>query len=253
MKKITLLVSSFIAIFTAANACGEPDKVMRAPSPVVVDGKASDKAWDTAQWRNIDKHILGEMPSPEDFSGRYKLLWDEGHLYLLAQIKDDVLYDVHPDPLLSYWDDDCLEIFIDEDASGGEHQFNYNAFAYHVALDNQSVDIGKKLKDGSPEFLLLNDHVESRWMRQAEAPHDVIWEVAVKIFDDAFDPAKTNTPVALKKGKSMGFMLAYCDNDGSEEREHFIGSHVIEPRGGDKNLGYKDASVFGRITLAETP
>jgi len=47
----------------------------------------------------------------------------------------------------------------------------------------------------------------------------------------------------------MSFMLAYCDNDGSDEREHFIGSHDIEPVNGDKNLCYIDASVFGSIRL----
>ena len=54
---------------------------------------------------------------------------------------------------------------------------------------------------------------------------------------------------SLTVGKIMGFMLAYCDNDGSDEREHFIGSHDIEPVNGDKNLGYIDARVFGSIRL----
>ena len=49
----------------------------------------------------------------------------------------------------------------------------------------------------------------------------------------------------------MGFMLAYCDNDGSPEREHFVGSHEITPVNGDKNLGFIDASVFGKITLVK--
>jgi hypothetical protein len=44
-------------------------------------------------------------------------------------------------------------------------------------------------------------------------------------------------------------MLAYCDNDGSKEREHFIGSHKISAVNGNKNLGYIDASVFGELNL----
>ena len=46
------------------------------------------------------------------------------------------------------------EIFIDEDNSGGNHQFNFNAFAYHIALDNQAVDIGFEDAPNGP-FLLL--------------------------------------------------------------------------------------------------
>ena len=65
--------------------------------------------------------------------------------------------DQHADPKYFYWDDDCLEIFIDEDAFGGDHEFNYNAFAYNVALDNQIVDIDEKHADGFDNSVLLND------------------------------------------------------------------------------------------------
>lgn len=228
----------------------EPDNVPFSNVPISIDGMATERSWGAAEWRNIDKHILGPQPDAQDFSGRYKLLWDERHLYLLAEITDDVLFDQFANPLLRYWDDDCLEIFIDEDGSGGNHQFDYNAFAYHVALDNQAVDIGGQLEDGSPAFILLNEHIDSQWRRQADKPHTVLWEVAIRVYDDSFEPGGASQPVALMPGKTMGFMLAYCDNDGSDEREHFVGSHEIEAVNGDKNLGYIDAGVFGAITLA---
>lgn len=246
MKPIALILPA-LALCSAGYA--QTDTVRFTRAPIVIDGLASEHAWEDAQWRSLDKHILGEYPDRQDFFGRYKLLWDEQHLYLLAEISDDVLFDQHAAPLLRYWDDDCLEIFIDEDGSGGDHQFNYNAFAYHIALDNQAVDIGGQLADGSAEYVLLNGHVDSQWRRKAQEPHTVLWEVAVKVFDDSFQPNQASQPVSLHAGKVMGFMLAYCDNDGSDEREHFIGSHDIEPVNGDKNLGYIDASVFGVIEL----
>ncbi|GMG87956.1 sugar-binding protein [Biformimicrobium ophioploci] len=209
-----------------------------------------EAVWAAAPWYGLDHHILGEVPIPQDFSGRYKLLWGQDRLYLLAEIVDDVLYDSHPDPLSFYWDDDCLEVFVDEDASGGLHQYDFNAFAYHIALDNQAVDIGGQRPDGSPEFILLNDHVNSAWQRSESDPRTIVWEVALKIFGDNYqhgDPGAQ--PVPLKAGKKMGFMLAYCDNDGSDEREHFMGSHAIQAVDGDKNRGYIDASVFGKIIL----
>ena len=249
MQKRITLVLSLPVLAMCSWSLADPDVVHFASEPITIDGKALEHSWTDAEWQNMDKHILGEYPEPDDFSGRYKLLWNEQHLYLLAEITDDVLLDQYADPLFRYWDDDCLEIFIDEDASGGKHQYDYNAFAYHVALDNQSVDIGGQLDDGSPEFVLLNDHVDSRWQRQEDKPHTVLWEVAVKVFDDSFERGKDNQPVELTAGKTMGFMLAYCDNDGSDAREHFIGSHEIEPVNGDKNLGYIDAGVFGSIRL----
>ena len=249
MNNLTALVLPTLSFACCAESVAETDVVPFTSEQMEIDGRAAERTWGDAEWRNIDKHILGEYPERQDFAGRYKLLWDESHLYLLAEISDDVLFDRHADPLLRYWDDDCLEIFIDEDGSGGNHQFDYNAFAYHIALDNQAVDIGGRLENGSPEYVLLNDHIDSQWRRQERQPHTVLWEVAIKVFDDSFQPGKTSQPVSLTAGKTMGFMLAYCDNDGSDEREHFVGSHDIEPVNGDKNLGYIDAGVFGTIRL----
>ena len=217
--------------------------------PISVDGKLNEQAWSHLSWLPMNHHIVGEIPSKEDFSGSYKLLWDENYLYLAAKITDDVLYDRFANPLEKYWDDDCLEVFIDEDNSGGNHQFNFNAFAYHIALDNQAVDIGFEDAPGGP-FILLNEHINSVWKRHSNAPQDIIWEVAIEIHDQSFEPNKqTNSRVKLKSGKQMGFMLAYCDNDGSEQREHFMGSHKINPVNDDKNLGYITADVFGEIIL----
>ncbi|WP_434020177.1 sugar-binding protein [Thalassotalea atypica] len=226
--------------------------VERSSAPIKIDGQLAESAWNSADWRDINHHILGEMPTEKDFSGRYKLLWDTSYLYIAAEITDDILFDQHADPLIKYWDDDCLEVFVDEDNSGGDHQFNFNAFAYHIALDNQVVDIGKLDERKAPTFLLLNDHVNSQWRRQQTPPYQMVWEVAVTLYDDSYElGSNDNHPVELKRGKKIGFMLAYCDNDGSTEREHFVGSTAITPINGDKNLGYKTADVFDTIFLVD--
>jgi hypothetical protein len=250
MKIIILFMLIVITFSSQKTMAIEANK---ATEKIVVDG-ITDEAWSKSTWYPIDKIMLGSLSNKNDFSGRFKLLWDENYLYLTAEIIDDVLFDQHADPLKLYWDDDCFEVFIDEDKSGGNHQFNYNAFAYHVALDNQVVDIGENNKDGSANFVLLNDHISSVWKRSNVTPHAVIWELAIKIFDDKFDDKKTDNSasrVKLTTGKTLGFMLAYCDNDGSLEREAFIGSTEITPINGDKNLGYITADVFEKLTLID--
>jgi hypothetical protein len=264
MKNMSYMLTISIVFFLSAQVFAldtldkRPLKANKVISSIVIDGIADDASWQQATWQPIDKLILGTMPSKEDFSGRFKVMWDAQHLYLLVEITDDILFDQHSDPRHLYWDDDCLEIFIDEDASGGNHQFNYNAFAYHVALDNQAVDIGEKNSDGSDNFVLLNEHINSKWRRSAKAPHKVIWEMTVSVYDDSFSLSKTrqtshqhkkSQPVTLFSGKKLGFMLAYCDNDGSKEREHFISSNDIEAVNGNKNLGYITADVFQTLTL----
>jgi len=251
-----LLLTSFIALFSmTVSYPSTAETAQKAITSPVIDGNANDMAWTNLTWHALNQPIIGPLPEENDFSGRYKVTWDENHLYILAEIIDDHLYDAHPDPKQNYWDDDCLEIFIDADASGGDHLYNFNAFAYHVALDGQVADLGPLNADGTSNVVLLPDHVTSRWKRSPDAPYEIIWEVAVKVFDDTYSVEKhakgESKPTALYSGKALGFLLAYCDNDGSPERESFIGSHAILPVNGDKNLGYKDASVFSKLTLIE--
>ncbi len=214
----------------------------RAANPPQIDGVADEPAWEQASWHELTHRWLGPEYSPADFQGRYKVIWSEQRLYLLAEIVDDVLIDTHRDPLVQYWDDDCLEIFLDEDFSGGDHQYNHNAFAYHMSLDNRAIDIGT---DRRPRD--YSDHVERRWQQHG---NKVVWELAIDVYTDAYqDGGYANRPVNLSAGKVMGLMVAYCDNDGSELRENFIGSEFVP--GEQKDRGWIDAGLFGSLVLVE--
>jgi hypothetical protein len=215
----------------------------RAATNPLVDGIASDAAWELPPWRELNHRWLGPEHSADDFQGRFKVAWTEDKVYILVELVDDILIDSHRDPLVQYWDDDCLEIFLDEDYSGGNHQFNHNAFAYHVSLDNQTIDIGT---DEQPHN--YSHHVESRWQQQG---NKITWELAIDVHkDDYVDGSTSNIPVTLAAGKIMGLMLAYCDNDGSEIRENFIGSESVPS--GPKDRGWIDAGLFGALKLVES-
>jgi hypothetical protein len=241
MKYTYIICSVLILIFSCSQIDESITIVEKAKIIPQIDGIADDSCWENAKWQPLDQIWLGETPSAEDFKGQYKLSWSEEALYLLVEITDDVLFDQHEDPLTLWWDDDCVEVFVDEDNSHGEHQFNHNAFAYHVAMDGNVVDLGP---DEKPH--LYNDHVISKKTTNGNTS---IWELSIKLFDDSFVDGKTNTPRKLKAGETIGFALAYCDNDGSKERENFIGSEVVE--GDDKNRGWIDAGIFGDLLLKE--
>ncbi|WP_411767083.1 CBM9 family sugar-binding protein [Winogradskyella sp. A3E31] len=214
--------------------------INKAKDIITIDGIADEPVWQKATWQPLDQVWLGDSLTSDDFSGRYKLTWDKDTLYLLAEIQDDTLIDIYKDPLKQWWDDDCLEVFIDEDNSGGEHQFNHNAFAYHIALDGNVVDMSTE-----QEGKLYNSHVESKRITENNTS---TWEVKIYLYDDSYDDANNlNEPVKLTLNKKIGFALAYCDNDHSETREHFIGSIPVE--GADKNRGWIDADIFGTLLL----
>jgi len=217
-------------------------EVLKATIAPTIDGLAIDPIWSSVPWQALDQKWLGGDYSKEDFSGRYKLSWTPEGLYLLAEITDDTIYDKSEDPLTLWWDDDCLEIFVDADNSGGEHQFNHNAFAYHVALDGNVVDI-------APGEIptLYNSHVISKIGTINKNTR--LWECKITVYEDTYTDDTANEPKILKAGQNIGFALAYCDNDKSPERENFIGSVAV--KGKDKNRGWIDAGIFGTIQLIE--
>ena len=216
-------------------------KAQKAEEDITIDGEATEIVWKEVQWHPMDQLWLGSPVSEEDFNGQFKVAWDEKYLYLLVEIKDNVLYDQYEDPLTLWWDDDCVEVFIDEDNSGGDHQYNYNAFAYHISLDYDVVDMDTKKKGR-----LYNDHLLVK--RKTEG-NTTLWEMAILLYDDQYKDGEDNSPVKLSEGKKIGFALAYCDNDESKERENFIGSVYVP--GEDKNRGWIDANIFGTLVLYE--
>jgi hypothetical protein len=219
-------------------------RVPRATVAPVIDGLADDVAWQRAGWREIDQRWLGPDYDDADFQGRFKVVWTPERIHILAEVVDDILFDRHRDPLVQYWDDDCLEIFLDADFSGGDHQYNHNAFAYHVSLDNQAIDIGTDKTARS-----YSHHVRIRWKQQG---NKVVWELAIDVYPDSYrDDAPDNQPLRLSAGKVMGLMVAYCDNDGSELRENFIGSESVSS--GKTDRGWIDANIFGKLVLDESP
>lgn len=216
-------------------------KVKKAKTNPIIDGIANEPIWSTSAWHPLDQLWLGDNYTAEDFQGRYKLTWTNDALYLLAEIKDDKLVDNNNDPLIAWWDDDCLEIFIDENNSGGNHQYSHNAFAYHIALDGNVVDMAP-----SKEGKLYNSHIDSKLKTTGNMS---IWEVKISLFDDSYKDDQPNSALKLEANKNIGFALAYCDNDNSKTRENFIGSIVVE--GDNKNRGWIDANIFGTLLLTD--
>ncbi len=216
----------------------EVQKVTKSPD---IDGKGNENSWNMTPWHPLDQNWLGKPYEHDDFNGRYKLSWDENKLYLLVEIVDDSLYDRVKDPLKLWWNDDSIQVFIDEDNSGGLHQQSHNAFGYHIALDGNVVDLSP-----SKEPMLYNEHILSKRTFEGNLS---TWEMAITIYDDSYTDGNKNGATILKADKKFGFALAYCDNDGSTERENYIGS-VFVP-GEDKNQAWINADIFGTLVLRE--
>lgn len=247
---ILLLLNSCYSINTASSVEGTSSQfnylAKKLDAPPNIDGVVDITVWQELPWYPIDHLILGSEPSQDDFSGRFKVAWHAQQLYVLVEIVDDALVDTHADPFDNYWNDDTLEVFLDSDGSGGIHHTNHTAFAYHIALDNQFIDIGV---DGRP--ISLSHHGQSNWKRSQEKPHVVIWEIKIDVYGNDYIEGTKNNLIELKSGQLLGFSIAYCDADGSTGREHFINSVDVPAVNGDRNRAYIDADTFGKLLLAE--
>lgn len=246
----TLLASSLsvplqLGILLTGTTLAEAQEtnLYRAPfaaTAPVLDGLV-DPLWADAPWDSLPYNYLPgtPMPSASDLSARYKVLWTAEALHLLVEVVDDSVSDRIVNPLQGWWNDDCVEIFLDENKDGGDHQYNFDAWAYHVSTKGEVVDYGD---DQMPH--LFNDHVP---LRRVQTRDTSIWEMSIKVHGEGYTLAGPNTPQVLTAPRTMGFSLAYCDNDGKTTRESFLGS--VNTPGHLANEGYIDASVFGALEL----
>jgi len=213
----------------------------RATTAPVIDGVV-DSVWERASWTPINVFWLGTQsnPSAQDYSGRYKALWDENYLYVLYDITDDRIYDGVRNALDRYWEDDTVELFIDENKNGGQHGYNTSAWAYHISTYGDVVD------STTGGATLLNDHIDNRLVSNGNQHY---WEMRIRIYGEDYADWKSNIPLQLYAGKLMGFSACYIDNDGSSQRESMMGS--VDTQGHRNNQGYLDAGSFGSLLLVE--
>ena len=210
--------------------------------PIQIDGCSKDPIWSNVDWYGMNYLWMGSKVDSIDYHGRFKLAWDSQYLYILVEVIDEKLNPTLGNGLENYWKGDYVEVFIDEDKSGGNHQFNHQAFAYHVSTEGHAID-----KSTLQETVFFDDHVE---VKRSQEGNRYLWEMAIKLFDNQFDENTTNNiPVKIIAQKSIGFSIAYGDNDGNNSRENFMGSK--KTHGDNNDAGYINSDVFGSILFVE--
>lgn len=217
-------------------------KAYMTKSPLIIDGCSKDSIWARAHWYDMNFNWMGEAIDSVDYYGKFKLAWDSQYLYILVEVIDEHLNPTLENGIENYWKGDYVEVFIDEDKSGGNHQFNHQAFAYHVSTEGHVID-----KSIAKETIFFDNHVEVKRLQEGDRH---IWEMAIKLFNNQFDEnAVRNIPVEIIKQKIIGFSIAYGDNDGNNERENFMGSK--KTHGNNNDEGYINSDVFGSLLFIE--
>lgn len=240
-----IIIISLISVFHQKSFAEDADFIAQKTTlPFTIDGIANETAWDSAVWYPMSWVWIpyNAIVDGSDFTGRFKLAWKTERLYLLVEVLDDSLSDRYSNPKDNYWNDDCVEVFLDENKSGGDHLSNFNAFAYHVSTLYDVVDNAPSSAD------TLNSHINAKWLKTGDSLYT--WELEIKVYPSTYTRVNPGLPVTLTPNKIMGFSLAYCDNDGGAERDNFFGSRYQTLA--NANRSYIDASIFGSLKLVDS-
>ncbi|MFH1008034.1 MAG: sugar-binding protein [Candidatus Latescibacterota bacterium] len=221
-------------------------EAMASRTPPVLDGILDEPVWQDAKTDTLAFRWEGgsnpEPPTAEDLSVTFQATWCDStnRLYVAVQVQDDVIADHFADPLASYYTDDGVEVFLDPDHSGGDHKYSFNAFAYHVSLFGDAIDLGA---DGKATN--LRDHIGLGLGENKKT-----WEIAFVLYREySHDGNSENDEILdIAAGDKIGFSIAYNDNDGTPgNRESMVG---WVPDGGDSWI---TADRFGTLRFVPAP
>jgi len=269
-------ILSFIFIFfTISVMAGSPmlrvqDDTVKAPNVEnipTIDGQSDDVCWGDLEWQEIDQVWIpyGASVEADDYTGQYKIVWSstENVLYFLVQVDDDVFVDGYLYPSGDYYKHDIVEVFIDEDKSGGPHIFDgggsnaENAFSYHIVVDapaDGEVNSDFVVCDLAGSYQITNyaGHFPEFAMRKDGNRYT--WEFALAVYDDTYDNSDPEASrVQLSEDKIIGLSLAYCDNDSINEvpieRDNFFGSVWVPAE--EYNSHWENADGYGTLKLID--
>lgn len=217
MKKLlSILLATLVVVSLAVSASAAFDRSYTAPKGTPnLDGTV-DAIWDNAEWTNVDKPFDGSTDT--DSTLKVKLLWDDEHLYFLAEVYDKDI-NVENDIVEIYWD-----LNNDKDTSYGDDDMQTR---FKVANGEVVQDSGANCQ---------ND---------AEC-------VSVSLGGDKYllEGALTWTQ-AVKEGQNTGLEFMYNEGDSTSDFTEAYRWNVDTANG--DGAPYADTSAFGTLTLGAAP
>lgn len=118
-------------------------QVQRAASPIAIDGRLDEYAWEHAAQINDFERILNDYDAVE-WSTRAKMLWDDTYLYVAFTCADGDMWAIYEQEDDKLWEEEVVEVFIDPDGDGR------NYLELEVSPTNTVVDL--LIHSVEPEF-----------------------------------------------------------------------------------------------------
>lgn len=100
----------------------------RASSPIQIDGKLDDVAWNIAPWTKFFQDIEGDRKPRPRLHTRAKMLWDDDYFYVAAELEEPHVWGTITQRDAVIFQDNDFEVFIDPNGDNHEYyEFEMNA------------------------------------------------------------------------------------------------------------------------------
>ncbi|MCP4594228.1 MAG: hypothetical protein GY842_26155 [bacterium] len=118
----------------------------RAQTPIVVDGRLNEPAWAEVPWTEPFIDIEGPAKPPPRYRTRAKLCWDDGYLYIGAELEEPHVWGTLTEHDQIVFHDNDFELFIDPDGDAREY-YEVEINALNTIFDLLLV---RTYRDGGP-------------------------------------------------------------------------------------------------------
>lgn len=258
---LTICLASFIHCFSQNSPVGDQFGLGRTyiavytgGQEVTIDAVADEPFWDLTPYADMDTIVAGSMHetplTSEDFTGQFKLAWDENNLYIYVTVTDDVIVSgpggITSDNMEIFFNTDSLWFLRDyndsEDAWRDPYRPNkgYTASQIRANVINQ-LDVtggGYAIGMGNDvEYDFLSVETDAGFDMEIKLPFEYIINPDANILH-TFKPEDG-------EGQVLFFDIGYGDVDDDDvgQREHIIHWNASNPD------PWKDVRHFGRIVL----
>jgi hypothetical protein len=137
VKPVATVLAAMTALCapcTAGNPAPLTYDCVRAPGPIVIDGKIGDKAWKAAKWTSAFVDIEGSARPRPKFRTRVKMLWDDKYLYIAAELEEPNVKATLTEHDSVIFKDNDFEVFI-KPLPGTESYFEFEMNALNTGWD----------------------------------------------------------------------------------------------------------------------
>jgi hypothetical protein len=117
----------------------------RATTPIVIDGKLNDMAWQSAPWTQLFRDIEGDRQPEPPLATRVKMLWDHAALYIAAELEEPHIWATLRMHDSVIFHDNDFEVFLDPDSDShlyGELELNALNTTWDLLLSKPYRDSG---------------------------------------------------------------------------------------------------------------